>query len=236
MGRVSMTVSFTHSCTNPRSERPAPRTSLRVLLCALPRWRLALACLMALWLLLQAGAVAAREAPGEVTDLQLEHTPQGLFLSASLELELPDPVETALRKGITVHFVTEAEVVRQRWYWSDKTVARATRYMRLSYQPLTRRWRLAQSPTAFAATGLGVSLGQNFDDLSSALAVMQRIARWKIAEGGEVEEGAPYLVQFQLRLDMSQLPRPMQIGAVGRSGWNMVLSRSLRLPVEEAAP
>lgn len=191
-----------------------------------------LVCLVALWL----GAAAARaQGSGEVTSLQLDHTPQGLYLSATLQLELPDLVESALYKGISVSFVTEAEVVRQRWYWYDKTVARATRYLRLSYQPLTRRWRLAQSPTAFGASGLGVSLGQNFDELSDALASMQRIARWKIADEGEVEENAPYLVHFQLRLDMSQLPRPLQIGAVGRSGWNMVLTRSLRLPVDEAA-
>lgn len=114
-------------------------------------------------------------------------------------------------------------------------VAQASRFLRLSYQPLTRRWRVVQSSTPFAPSGLGVSLGQNFDTLQDALASMQRIARWKIADEGQVDEGVTYVMNFQFRLDTSQLPRPLQIGAVGRSGWNMVLARSVPLSVVEAA-
>lgn len=172
---------------------------------------------------------------GEVNELQLQRQPEGLYLTAALQLELPEVVQDALYKGIAMHFTAEAEVLRQRWYWTDKVMARATRYMRLSYQPLTRRWRLAQSPVPFAATGLGVSLGQNFDDLSEALATMQRITRWKIVEEGVLDEDMAYVVNFAFRLDMSQLPRPLQIGAVGGSSWNVALSRSLPLPAAEAA-
>lgn len=62
---------------------------------------------------------------------------------------------------------------------------------------------------------------------------MQRIARWKIADEGVLDDDASYLVNFQFRLDMSQLPRPMQIGAVGRSGWTLQLARSMRAPALE---
>lgn len=219
MDRVNTTVSFTHCCKKP-PERPS---SL---------WRAALAWLLALWL---AAPLAQAQNHGEVSDLQLQRSADGLYLTAALQLELPEVVQDALYKGISMLFITEAEVLRQRWYWSDKVVVRATRFLRLSYQPLTRRWRLAQSPVPFAATGLGVSLGQNFDDLSEALAAMQRVVHWKIAEEGALDEGTPYEVNFQFRLDMSQLPRPLQLGAVGRSNWNIALARSMRLPVVEAA-
>lgn len=133
-----------------------------------------------------------------------------------------------------MHFIADAEVLRPRWYWTDKVVAHATRYVRLSYQPLTRRWRLAQSAAPFAATGLGVSLDQSFDDLPEVLGALERIARWKIAEEGVIDEGQSYLVNFQFRLDMSQLPRPLQIGAVGGSSWNIALARGARLSAQEA--
>lgn len=225
MGRVSTTVSFTHCCKKP-PERP---WHLRL---HWKHWCALFACLLALWAL--PSAVRAQH-HGEVTELQLERTAEGLLLSTSLQLELPEVVEDALYKGISMHFIAEAEVVRQRWYWSDKTVTRATRFLRLNYQPLTRRWRLTQSPVPFAANGLGVSLGQNFEELPDALSAMQRIARWKIADEAQIDEGVPYVVNFQFRLDMSQLPRPLQIGAVGRSGWDIVLARSVRLPAAEAA-
>ena len=41
-------------------------------------------------------------------------------------------------------------------------------------------------------------------------------------------------VNFRFRLDISQLPRPFQIGAVGRSDWNLLVSRSQRLGAEPA--
>ena len=79
-------------------------------------------------------------------------------------------------------FVAEAGVFRDRWYWHDKQVALAARHMRLSYQPLTRRWRLVVSPTPIGNSGLALS--QTFDTREEALAAVQRISHWKIAELG----------------------------------------------------
>jgi len=127
-------------------------------------------------------------------------------------------------------FVMEAQVRRDRWYWSDRVVAEATRYLRLSYQPLTRRWRLSTSSVPFTNSGLGVVLGQNFDELDEALSAMRRVIRWRIGDADVLEPNAAHTVQLRFRLDMSQLPRPLQIGAVGRSDWNLLVFRSQRLP------
>lgn len=190
-------------------------------------WMLALLCLVA-W----PGPAAAQAHAGESADLSFERSDDGLYLSAALQFDLPELAEDALYKGIPVFFVAEAQVLRERWYWSDRQVATATRYLRLSYQPLTRRWRLSTSSTAFSNTGLGVVLGQNFDELHDALAAMQRISRWKIADASEIDADAAHTVNFRFRLDMSQLPRPLQIGAVGSSGWSLLLSRQQRLVPE----
>lgn len=222
-----MTVSSTPCWKRPATERRCG-------------WRWALPWGLALWLLMLVPGLWAptfAQTPGEVVQMQLERTDDGLLLSAGLRFELPDLVEDALRKGIPMYFIAEAEVLRERWYWSDKAVAHAHRYLRLSYQPLTRRWRLNLSSTPFTNAGLGVALGQNFDDYEEALAALQRIARWKIAEASEVDEDARHVVQLRFRIDLSQLPRPFQISAVGgRSGWNMLVSRTQRLAPERTAP
>lgn len=173
---------------------------------------------------------------GEITELRVERAENGLVLSGGWRMELPALVENALYQGIAVHFSIEAQVVRPRWYWADKTVARTVRHLRLSYQPLTRRWRLVQSAGMPEAAGLGVALGQNFDELADALAALQRIARWQIADAALLDDNASYVVDFQVRLDTSQLPRPLQIGAVGRSSWNLSLSRRIVVPPVEAPP
>jgi len=192
-------------------------------------------CAVLLVLMAHASGVAASEATAaESTELRLDRTSDGLFLSTSLQFALPELAEDALYKGIPMFFVVEAQVLRHRWYWSDKQVAQATRYLRLSYQPLTRRWRLNTSTVPFSNSGLGVVLGQNFDDYNDAMAAVQRIARWKIADTAPVEADAIHTVNLRFRLDMSQLPRPFQIGAVGQSGWNVLVSRSHRLMPEPA--
>ncbi|MBX3585042.1 MAG: DUF4390 domain-containing protein [Ramlibacter sp.] len=164
--------------------------------------------------------------------MRLERTEDGVFLSASVKFELPAVVQDALLKGISMYFVAEAEVFRDRWYWYDKKLSTTVRHMRLSYQPLTRRWRLHVAPGAISNSGLGVTLGQNFDSLEEALAVIQRVSRWKIADAADIEPESRHNVDFRFRLDVSQLPRPFQIGAVGQPDWRIAASRNQRLTVE----
>lgn len=192
------------------------------------RWLRLFLCCWALWFALPAAVMAQSDAP-EVPGLRVERADDALYLAASLNFSLPDLAEDALNKGIPMFFVMEAQVLRDRWYWSDRVVAEATRYMRLTYQPLTRRWRLNTSTVPFTNSGLGVVLGQNFDDLDEALSAMRRVSRWRIGNADAIDPDAAHTVQLRFRLDMSQLPRPLQIGAVGRSDWNLLVSRNQRI-------
>lgn len=178
-------------------------------------------------LLLLAGWSAWAQTPAEVTQLHVERTEEGVLLSATVRFELPPAVDDALAKGIPMFFVAEASIYRERWYWYDKRVASAERHMRLSFQPLTRRWRLQVSPNPFRESGL--VLGHMFDTREEALAAVQRISHWRIAEAHAIHLDAVHHVDFRFRLDISQLPRPFQIGAVGQSDWNLVAVRSQRL-------
>ena len=190
--------------------------------------RAALACAF-VWLLLALGLAAARAqvTGAEVPQMQVERGDDGLQLTATVSFDLPTVIEEALAKGIPMFFVAEASIYRDRWYWYDKRVAGAARHMRLAYQPLTRRWRLQVSPTAIGNSGM--VLGQTFDSRDEALAAVQLVSRWRIAEPHDVEQAGSYAVEFRFRLDVSQLPRPFQIGAVGQSEWNISAARSQRL-------
>ena len=177
-----------------------------------------------------AAAGSVRADPAEVTHLRLERTEDGVLLSASVRFDLPPAIEDALLKGLPMFFVAEAVLLRDRWYWYDKQVAGGSRHMRLSYQPLTRRWRLQVSSAPIGNSGL--SLGQMFETQEEALAAVQYISRWKIAELSDLEPDARYSVDFRFRLDVSQLPRPFQIGAVGQADWNISAARNQRLALE----
>jgi hypothetical protein len=180
--------------------------------------------------LLAHAAPALAQPPTEITQLRLERTEEGVLLSANVTFELPTVIDDALDKGIPMFFVAEAVLFRDRWYWYDKQVTAAARHMRLSYQPLTRRWRLVVSHKPNGNSGL--ALGQTFETREEAIAAVQRISHWKIAEASEVDPDARYNVDFRFRLDVSQLPRPFQIGAFGHSDWNIAALRNQRLAIE----
>jgi hypothetical protein len=190
---------------------------------------------VSLWLVLLFAPLAAKaEANTELTQLRLEQVDGGVYLSASVQFDLPELVGEVLDKGIAVYFVAEADLYRERWYWWNTQVASASRHMRLAYQPLTRRWRLNVSPVPITNAGFGNSVAQNFDSLEDALEAVKRVGRLRLADASAVDDEPEHLVVFRFRLDTSQLPRPFQIGAVGQSEWNISIERNVKLPLENS--
>ena len=174
-------------------------------------------------------AVWAQSATAELTELRAERRDMGLYLTAQVKLELGPAVEDALVKGLAVHFVAEAEVLRDRWYWYDRKVGSATRYYRLAFQPLTRRWRLNVSNEPISGAGLAGSISQNFETLPEALDVIRRQSGWKVADITDLDVDARQYMTYRFRLDMTQLPRPFQIAAGNQAEWGLSVARQMRL-------
>ncbi|MGC1172714.1 DUF4390 domain-containing protein [Polaromonas sp.] len=168
----------------------------------------------------------------EVTQLRMERSDEGVYLSATVTFDLSPVVEDALLKGIPMFFVAEADIYRGRWYWYDKRITTATRTMRLAFQPLTRRWRLNVLSGAISVSGLRASFSQNYDNLDDAIASIQRFSRWRIADAAEVEPDTRHNVDFRFRLDLSQLPRPFQIGVAGQKDWTVSVETNRELRAE----
>jgi hypothetical protein len=178
-----------------------------------------------------APGVARADAPTtEISLLKLDREGDSVLLTATVKFELPAVVQDALLKGIPLFFVAEADILRERWYWSHKKVLSAERHMRLAFQPLTRRWRLNVASGLITNAGLGMALNQNFDNLHDALAAVQRISRWDIAAASDINLEQRHLVDFRFRLDVLQLPRPLQIGTLGQTDWDV--SASIRRPLD----
>ena len=165
----------------------------------------------------------------ELTQLRATRQDNALILNAQLKLELGPVVEDALVKGLAVHFMAEAELMRDRWYWFDRKVGLVARYYRLAFQPLTRRWRLNVSSEPFSGTNLAGSISQNFETLNEALGVIQRQSNWKIADASELNPEARQYVLYRFKLDVSQLPRPFQIAAGNQAEWNLQVASQMRL-------
>ncbi len=201
-------------------------------------WKSARASLLALLLcvplavLLLASAARAETSAAEITQMRLERDAEGIYLYANLRVDLPAAVEEALVKGVPMFFVAEAEVMRHRWYWSDKVVASVQRHMRLAYQPLTRRWRLNVASGVITANSMGMTLNQSFDTLDEAMTAVRRLSGWKVADASVLDSGSTHKVEVRFALDLAQLPRPFQIGAFGQSDWTISASATQQISPE----
>ena len=166
----------------------------------------------------------------DLGQLNVERAEDGVYLSANIRFDLPSVVEDALLKGIPLFFVAEVNMYESRWYWTDKRVASAARTIRLAYQPLTRVWRVSiVSGVVQGAGGLRATLNQSHDRLIDAMSAVQRLTRWRVADNADLEPDTNYKMEFSYSLDLSQLPRPFQIGVVGQKDWTITVQRTERL-------
>lgn len=173
--------------------------------------------------------LAHADTPVELEAMKLERVEAALYMSGNWHFELPSALEDALLKGITLYFVTEVDINQERWYVYNQRLAHAERHARLFYQPLTRRWRVNISPQPFNVSGLGMSLGQSYDTAEEAMAAVRRIVQWRIANANDYNPEAKQTISISFKLDLKQLPRPLQIGAAGQSDWNIGFSKTQRL-------
>jgi hypothetical protein len=175
------------------------------------RWIAQLGLLLALLF----AATATRAQGVELTALELRPNEGELTLEFSARLTLSRAIEDALRRGVPMYFEVDATLLRSRWWWRDERVSRVARSYRLSYQPLTGSWRI----------GLG-ALAQTYPTLPDALAVISRVSGWRLADGNQLDADQRYYVEFNYRLDSSQLPQPLQIGL--GNDWSLGIARTLR--------
>ena len=187
-------------------------------------WLVCFLCCLFVW-----SHPAGAETTVQLGEFQIDRGEDGIYLNTSLDFELSPGLEDALDHGLPLTFVLQAEVMRERWYWYDKNIALTERYYRLTYQPLSRRWRLHVSSTPVVSTGLGVTLGSSFDSLRDAMQALQKISRWRVAEPSILQKDVKQRLDLRFRLDLSQLPQALQFGNQSSSDWNVNYTHSLRL-------
>jgi hypothetical protein len=165
------------------------------------------------WLLLLLFVpVLAWAAEIDITDPQLSASEDGYVLSADFKFELNPRLEEAVTKGVVLYFVADFELSKARWYWLDEKLVSRSQTYRLSYHALTRQYRLT--------TG---GLHQSFQTLSEAMQVLSRLRSWTVIDKNDkaVRPGEAYLASLRMRLDVTQLPRPFQISALGNKDWSL---------------
>ena len=155
-------------------------------------------------------ATPARAAEAEIRTASIDAGEEQFVLNADIAAELTPLLADVVSRGVALFFVTEFELRSPRWYWLDEEVVSKTVTYRLSYQSLTRQYRLT--------TG---TLHQNFSTAEEAMRTMLRIRNWSVADRSALRIGRSYNAALRFRLDVTELPKPLQVSAFGRKDWNL---------------
>jgi hypothetical protein len=123
-------------------------------------------------------------------------------------------VEEALNKGVPLTFLIEFQVVSPRRYWFDDEVVTASTRVMLSYHALSRQYLINRE-----------SHQQAFSTLHEAKEDLSRVRDWVVLEKALLKKGEAYNAALRVRLDHSQLPKPLQVEALGSENWEMVSQR-----------
>jgi hypothetical protein len=180
-----MTVSFMHCCKKLLSS--------------------AISLLALLWLGMagvQAEGIAVQKAEGRMVGSNYQ-------LSVDFDINFNYVVEQALMRGVTLHFISEFNLNRPRWYWFDDVLVESEQTTRLSYNALTRQYRIGRG-----------SLFQNFANLEDALRVLGHQSSTPVPLTALKSE-SKHVVSARMRLDITQLPKPLQVNALTSKEWNL---------------
>ncbi len=147
----------------------------------------------------------------KVTHATIYVSEEGQYLDADFSLDLTPVLEDALNRGVSLTFNISLEVLEPRWYWFNKVLIDFHQDRRLSFNPLTRTYRFS----------IG-SLYLSFGTLEDALQALTHLNHMRLSEAARFSKGGHYEATLQMKLDVSQLPKPFQLDAISNSDWNLV--------------
>lgn len=160
--------------------------------------------LSALWFF-----TAAAYADGiDVNKAEIRLSEDGYQLGADFDVRLNYVVQQALSLGVPLYFVGEFSLTRSRWYWLDEQVFHSQNSVKLSYNVLTRQYRISRG-----------SLFQNFASLEEMMRILARQNSEYISPDAMKKDGS-YVAAVRLLLDTKQLPKLMQVNVLTSKDWD----------------
>ncbi len=168
-------------------------------------WLRLLVALTVLWMGISvacAEGIAMRKAEAHFSDGSYQ-------LSADFDISFNFVVEQALTQGVSLYFINEFTLTRPRWYWMDEVVAQSEQTIKLSYNSLTRQYRITRG-----------SLFQNFASMDEALNSIKHQSA-SIQEELLKKKDVNHIASVRMHLDVTQLPKPLQVNALTNNDWNL---------------
>ena len=162
-----------------------------------------------LWFALCLVATAVWAGGIEVNRAEMRVSEDGYQLTADFSVNPSYEVQHALSLGVPLYFVSEFSLTRSRWYWLDEQIFQSEQTFKLSYNVLTRQYRISRG-----------SLFQNFASLDEMLRMLAHQSSAYIPRQA-MKKDSSYVAAAKLRLDTGQLPNLMQVNVLTSKDWDL---------------
>src|SRR5690606_8464818 len=118
-------------------------------------------------------------------------------------LPVSDDLRHFAERGVALYFTADMEIVRPRRWWFDSEVVSTQQTWRVTYNALTRQWRIGTGDLTLPEASL--------DD---ALTLVRNIRGWSLAPLSELDTEEEYVGRMRVRLDTSLMARPFRVNAL----------------------
>ena len=169
------------------------------------------AALLLLTLLAWSTRVAAEVIAVKSAVVRLQE--DAFVMDAEFDFSLTAPLEEALLRGTPLYFVLETEMSRSRPYWFDEYVNSPQFVRRLTYTALTNSYRIDSGRT--------MSGVNSYTTLDEALRQIRLVRGRTLLEKREQRSGERYELSLRLKLDTTQLPKPLQVNTLVSREWTL---------------
>jgi len=133
-------------------------------------------------------------------------------LDANMDLKFSADALEALRSGVPLIVLINIEVLKDRNWWWDKTVAELEQGYLLLYHALSEKYIIHN---------LNSGAQQNYISLNTALYSLSNIRGFPLIDINLLEKGDNYYARLRTYLDIESLPAPMRPIAYISSQWQL---------------
>lgn len=134
------------------------------------------------------------------------------LLETTMELKFSDDALDALRSGVPLIILVNIELLKDRNWWWDKTIAELEQGYLLLYHALSEKYIIHN---------LNSGAQKNYISLNAALSSLGNIKDLPLIDKNLLEENKDYYVRLRSYLDIESLPAPMRPIAYISSQWQL---------------
>ncbi len=148
----------------------------------------------------------------EVRSASLELQSGVYLLTARVDFRLSTEARDALQAGVPLNIRLDVEVLHNRRFWFNNTIASLRQRFQVEYHALSERYIV-----------MNVNSGQqeSFGSLFSALNFLGRVDKLPLLDASLLEDAREYKLRMRAFLDQEKFPGPLRLLAFWRRDWSL---------------